>query len=125
MEQIIFEEVSDCIVHFEKDKNNTYRYGGTVYPIICWEKNGTGEKGFHYCDNSSSDTREKLDEHCKIMFNFSFSWRGVWEGRIYFPDGEEYWDYELRGIADIWDAIETFLKDRIKNENGDYKYFDK
>lgn len=48
------------------------------------------------------------------LFNFSYCWRGVWEGRIYFTD-EEYWSSELAELSKLWDFIEHHCKMLIKS----------
>lgn len=65
-----------------------------------------------------SDTENK--EEARHLFNFSYCWRGVWEGRIYFKD-EEYWGSDIREMADLWDSIELHCQMMIKSKfPGEY-----
>lgn len=59
----------------------------------------------------------------RVWFQWSFCWRGVWEGRVYFKD-DEYWGEEMDTISKLWSAIELFLKDKIIKAYPDYKHFD-
>lgn len=78
--------------------------------------------GWEYQSNSSSDFADELKD-ARIWFTFSFCWRGVWEGRIYFKD-DEYWSEEMKTIPMIWEQIEVVLKNKIKLDNPDYKHYD-
>lgn len=75
----------------------------------------------YQCRASSMSTLE-IDD-ARVMFEFSYCWRGVWEGCIYFKD-EEYWSLEIKQMAEAWDKVESIVKQLIKSENPDYKYFD-
>lgn len=54
----------------------------------------------------------------RLMFEFSFLWRGVWEGRIYFKD-DEYWHEDLAEMNEVWNEIESQLKARIREKRPD------
>ena len=91
---------------------------GWFYYISYWE-NLNGQTGWHYLSKSdSSVTYDEVNDNVRIMFSFSFVWRGVWEGRIYFSD-DEYWSEELKTISILWDKIEAILKDKIRENNPD------
>lgn len=111
------------VVHLHKD--DSMRFYGVVYPISRWTKQSGHEAGWAYNSNSSGGlTHDDLNDDCDVLFEFIFCWRGVWEGRIYFPDDEEYWSSDLHMIANVWDLIELHLKQRIIKDNPDYDAFD-
>ena len=117
MEKIIIEaNGEDFSVEFERDDN---WYEGNVYQVDQY----SNDRETFYRYNSATDggiTHGELNDDCRVMFRFLFCYRGVWEGRIYFPDDEEYWSEELKTIAAVWDKIEVILKDRIKTENPSF-----
>ncbi len=120
MEPIIIKaNDNDFIVHF----NNTgtpecnMRWEGIATEIVIYN-NGEWE----YRSNSSSQMVSNI-EGARTWFEWSFVWRGVWEGRIYFKD-DEYWSSEMKTISELWNKIEVIVKDRIKTDNPDYKFFD-
>lgn len=119
MEKIFFEiDNEDFVLHIMRDESWKE---GEVYPIQKYEsfKNGEGS-GWGYLDvNDNSIIDSSID--ARKLFNFSFVWRGVWEGRIYFKD-DEYWSEELSTISKLWDAIEVKMKDRIKQQNPENTY---
>lgn len=111
------------VTHLFND--SSIRDYGVVYPITYWTKFETKESGWSYNSASSGgETHDHLNNDCEIYFEFIFCWKGVWEGRIYFPDDAEYWSEDLRIIADVWDQVEANLKQRIKLSNPDYEGFD-
>lgn len=115
--QTFFEvEHEEFVVYYLWSGYNTI--SGTVHPISRWTKLGTGEVGWSYDSSKSSDTTDD-EEQAKILFHYSFCWRGVWEGRIYFPDGEEYWSEDLAIIAAVWTKIEAEMKVHIRAVNPD------
>lgn len=100
------------------------RYAGNVYPISEWERPWTGEKGWAYeSQTSGGDTHEHLNSDCRILFEFSFCWRGVWEGRIYFKD-EEYWGEELSTMSALWDKMQPLLKEKIRQSRPNEQFND-
>jgi hypothetical protein len=121
-------DLKETIIYndFEIDfqKNTEMNYSGVVYPIVHYENISKGTKGTMYLSKTNDDTIITKSNECKVMFQFSFCWRGVWEGRLYFID-DEYWGEDLSDMNETWDYIVTTLKDKIKNENKDYKHFDK
>lgn len=104
-------------VLFERDDDYAMRWHGEAYPIY---KYSDGE--YSFISNQSSDSESDIKK-ARCMFHFSFCWRGVWEGRIYFKD-EEYWSEELSTMSNLWDQIEARLKKQIKQDNPDYGHFD-
>lgn len=98
----------DFIIHFKEEGSPDYkmRWSGTVNQIEKFDD----ETWRH---QSSEPT----------WLEWSFCWRGIWEGRVYFKR-EEYWGEEMETIAQIWRQIEDIVKGRIKSDNPDYKHFD-
>lgn len=123
MERIIFEmEYSAYSIEFEKS-NNLDLYSGNVYPVNEYT-NLMGENVLLYEPKTYGGRNYKiLNEDCRNLFSFSFCWRGVWEGRIYFKDSE-YWTEELKTMNELWTKIEQLLKEKIKQDNPDYTYED-
>lgn len=109
----------DFIVHFTNEGSPDYkmRWSGTVAEI---QKFNDGI--WEYRSNESSGFVADLKD-ARVWFEFSYCWRGVWEGRIYFKDSE-YWCEEMKTMPAIWAQIEAIMKERIKLDNPDYGYFD-
>lgn len=57
------------------------RWSGKVYPII------SHDDGFVYFSEQSSDSVTDIKD-ARLWFEWSFVWRGVWEGRVYFKQEE-------------------------------------
>ena len=114
MKKIFFKtDDEDFVVHLIKDE---HWKEGEVYPIYKY----TDTDGWGY---QSDQDGAPIDSHeeARCLFNFSFCWRGVWEGRIYFKD-DEYWSEELSTISKLWDEIERKMKHIIKKQNPDNTY---
>jgi len=105
----------DFMVYFEKQSDLYWR--GKVAQLQIYD-----DGYIEFQSNHSSDSTDKLDD-ARIWFEWSFCWRGVWEGRIYFKD-DEYWSEEMQTIPLIWNQIEDIIKDKIKNDNPDRNNFD-
>lgn len=118
-EKIIEVNGEDFIVHFKDEGSPDYkmRWSGTATQIQMFSDNT-----WKYQSNESSDFVEEL-KHARVWFEWSFCWRGVWEGRVYFKD-EEYWCEEMETIPMIWKQIEETVKEKIKSDNPDYGHFD-
>lgn len=116
-EQLLQAEGEDFVVFFEKVKDATYMWSGKVYPIIKFS-----DDTWQYTAENSSDCESDRDR-ARLWFEFSFCWRGVWEGRFYCKQ-EELWTEDLQTIATLWDKIELLLKAKIKADNPDYGCFD-
>lgn len=111
--------VTDAVINSEVQVCFTWDgwIRGTVYPI--WD---SSDEVLYQSKQSSDSVTDKAD--AKVLFTFLFCWRGVWEGRIYFPDGEEYWSEELIEIASVWGQLQVKLKDFIKAQIPDNMYDD-
>jgi hypothetical protein len=90
-----------------------------VYPIYDWTgPNNTS--GVCYVDKENQpDTRNDFEEgKCLMKLEGSYCWRGVWEGRLYFPD-DEYWSEELAELSDLFTRfIEPWAKELIQKVEG-------
>lgn len=105
------------VVHLNKDERIK---DGDVYPIEKYD----GSQGVDYGYKSDQDgSHLDTKEGARCLFGFLFSWRGVWDGRIYFKD-EEYFSRELVTIKRAWDEIEKLMKARIKEQYPDHVYDD-
>jgi len=56
-------------------------------------------------------------------FDYTYCWRGVWEGRIYFRDSE-YWSEDISLINEIWIILENKLKETIRQKNPDIQKYE-
>jgi len=117
--KIIRANDNDFIVHF----NNI----GTPEHNMRWEGGATEIEmydggGWEYRSNESSQPVNDIKD-ARVWFEWSFVWRGVWEGRIYFKD-DEYWSSEMKTISELWNQIEVIIKEKIKSDNPNYKHFD-
>jgi hypothetical protein len=99
--------------------NTNKSWEGSVYETENVTNNG-GELLF-VSANDSNYTKDIKNARC--WFNWSFCYRGVWEGRVYFKD-EEYWSEELSVIPLIWEKIKDIMINKIKQDNPDYKFHD-
>lgn len=117
---VLIESISEHFIVLFTDEGSTdykMRWSGKLVPIYL-----ASDGAYRYVSNNSSDSEEDLSK-ARVFFEFSFCWRGVWEGRIYFQQ-EEFWHEDLAVINDAWDQIEKILKDKIKSDNPDYGSFD-
>lgn len=65
---------------------------------------------------NSFDGNDTIDpKEARNLFTFSYRWRGVWEGRVYFQD-DEYWGFELKQLSDLWTLIEDHCKMVIRSK---------
>jgi len=50
------------------------------------------------------------------LFQGTFRWKGVWEGRIYFQEEEEFWGSDLKEMTDLYENhIVPYCKEQIKS----------
>lgn len=113
IEKVLYKE--EYIIHF--DTSDSWLQFG-VYPICIATHLPTGKISIEYYDKHSSDTHEEFNEDtCRKMFEGSYCWRGVWEGRLYFKD-TEYWGEELKEMSEVYDFIEVWCKDFIQKREG-------
>jgi hypothetical protein len=92
-----------------------------AFPIEKFDDNMYG-----YWDKRTllTDIHFKFNNDCLMCMEGSLCWRGVWEERIYFPDGSEHSGLDLFCYNELWELLYPILKDMIKSDNPDYKYFD-
>ncbi len=94
-------------------------YDGKVYPIQFYTDANNNE-GWSYTSKIDSNFINTLTDECRVLFDFTFVYRGVFEGRIYFKD-DEYWSEELRSIYLLWEVLEDKLKTIITEINPSHK----
>ncbi len=111
---------SNYVIHLEKDEH--YKEG-LVYPIDLYHDRKEPPL-FTYHINEGGGGHLGTEEGARCLFEFSFCWRGIWEGRIYFKD-DEYWSEELEELKNLWDKIQAVFKERIKKEFPDNVYSEK
>ena len=106
----------DFMVHLKTDEFTLYF---EVYPVQDWTHLPTGKEGMSYIDNVLSINLEEFEEgKCLKKLEGSYCWRGVWEGRLYFPD-EEYWGEEIGELSRLYnDCIIPWCKDFIQKREG-------
>lgn len=98
-------------------------YKGSVYPVSVCDFDGE-DKLFYISQTDGTDILSHADvANVRVLFDFSFCYRGVWEGRIYFKD-DEYWSEELMEMAKLWDEIQIVLKEKIKGQNPKQLFVD-
>lgn len=108
--EIIHIQAAGSNYHVRLNQESNHHYSGGVFPVTLYGSN------WEYNDIHKSETfhKEFNGATCKKLFEFSFCWRGVWEGRVYFPDDQEYWSEELTDIYQAWIQIESYLKGVIR-----------
>jgi hypothetical protein len=88
------------------------------------------EPGQVYECTISQDAGTRLSGQClhtnnenRMLFEYIFCWRGVWEGRLYFKDSE-YWSEDLEVMHRIWIILENKLKEIIRDADPDIKKYE-
>lgn len=118
--QLILQSESEYFFVFfkyEGSPDHKMRWSGDVWPIY-----RTGEEEF--CYRNDQDNGHELDKtKATCFFDFSYCWRGVWEGRFY-PKQEEYWGEDVSILSDLWNQIDVIMKNKIKEDNPEYEHFD-
>ena len=73
-----------------------------VYPVVEWFDFGSDDTGIYYtCKATGQTTVGSFNtDTCLRKLEGSFCWRGVWEGRLYFPD-DEYWGEEISELSEL------------------------
>lgn len=104
------------VAHLES--KGKMRFDGKVYQVT------EDSEGYHYFSKTTGATgiHKDLCDDSRLMFSFILEWRGVWEGRIYFAENEEYWSEELSNINEFWKQLEEKLIVQIKKQNPGYKF---
>lgn len=117
MEKIFCEiDSENFCVHLAKEENSL-KVSGKVYPIVHYTTLSNEVSDllpiiYSYLSAPNSTPIKNIDGAI-CLFEFSFCWRGVWEGRIYFKE-DEYWSEDLSIISRLWDSIERKIKPIIK-----------
>lgn len=118
--QIITIEHNTYSLEYNEDE---FRYTGNVYPVSVYDFDDR-EDVFYISKKDGGDILSSgVTEDVRVLFEFSFCYRGVWEGRIYFND-DEYWSEELMEMAKLWDEIQIVLKEKIKVQNPKQLFVD-
>ena len=116
------ERFKNFMVHFETDGHMIFF---EAYPVQDWVNFETGEKGTSYISKTKDPDTIDVFKHgeCLMKLEGSFCWRGVWEGRLYFPD-MEYFGEEIKELSELYnDFIVPFCKDFIqKRDKNDYDF---
>lgn len=104
------DENQEFVIIYDTDSYFGKRVAGTCYPCDTLEVDNNYFTFRSKKDGSSTNDVKEAD----VTFNFSFVWRGVWEGRIYFESENELFHEELKYLHLIWNEIETHLKAEIR-----------
>jgi len=78
-----------------------------------------------YCNINDPQTLvDKFEEgKCFKLLKGSICWRGHWDGRLWFPDGNEYFENEFNDLAKMYkNQITTWCRNRIKERNKEINY---
>lgn len=115
-DSLVYVRMDDFMVHINTEKSYLEF---EVYPVQEWTNLSTGEKGTSYIDKENEpESREQFEEgKCLKKLEGTFCWRGVWEGRLYFPD-EEYWGEDIEELSRLYnDKIVPWCKEFIEKKN--------
>lgn len=113
----------DHNTHSVEYSEDGFWYKGSAYPVSVYDFDER-EKVFYISKKDGGDILSPgATEDIRVLFEFSFCYRGVWEGRIYFKD-DEYWSEELMDMAKLWDEIQIVLKEKIKVQNPEQLFVD-
>lgn len=112
----------DYMVRFKLDLS--FRVEFDVYPVSWYtDKEGNVERYLYRSVNGESDLLDTFDEkRCLKAMVGSYTWRGCWEGRVYFTD-DEYWGEDFIMLAAVYkDSIVPKCREMIKaaRPNADY-----
>jgi len=84
------------------------------------------DNNFYYTskDNNQYELEEFKEGEALVKMEGSFCWRGVWDGRLYFPD-EEYRGGDIENLSRFYnDEIVPYCKEQIM-KNDPHNYYDK
>lgn len=101
IDNVIYYEINNSIIN------------GQVYSGYLLED---GTAIYHHKRGSIETNNIKA---ARNLFNFSYRWRGVWEGRVYFKD-DEYWGEEVESLSELWGLIKNHCELIIKSIHPDY-----
>lgn len=117
---VLIDGITDTVVVFFQDDgvpDHRMRWSGDAYLVM-----PHGDGGWSFYSDKSYEIEEDRSK-ARYWFQFSFVWRGVWEGRVY-PKQSEFMCEDLQELVEMWNKIEKILKDVIKQDNPDYGCFD-
>lgn len=99
-------------VHYEMTDWGLVEF--SVWPISQWFGSDNTTGYCYYKKHESGDVHEFDPETCICLFEGSYFWRGVWEGRISYGGGE-YWSEDLREMSTLFSSkIELQCKAFVK-----------
>ncbi len=107
--------LEDFIVHFSDRGYDVYF---NVYAV------NNGEEVYYIDseDNQECTPEFNEDRALKKMAGI-FRWRGDWDERVYFPDGEEYWGSDFIKLCELYtEHIIPYCRDYIKKKEPEYDY---
>lgn len=83
-----------------------------------------GSKHTHFEARHDSNGYEFFDkDHILCVMTGHFRWHGVWDNRIYFPDGNEYRDTEFIELADFYEEkLDEWGKDICRKLQPELNY---
>jgi|GEM_PF-1862957 len=93
-----------------------------VFPIEEYIKVPSGDHGIGYLTKVTHEVIENFDENkCVKTLDGSYTWRGVWEGRLYFTETEIFGE-DLGRISEFYNGVivpwcENFIKERDPNNS--------
>lgn len=108
------------IVHFSHRDDWSSMVEITVYSGSEASEVGSGVTEIYYTDNENGGLL-KDTKGAEVLFEATFQWRGVWEGRIYFKQ-EEYFHEDLELIYKVWGLIQSDMEEYIKTNNPQFVY---
>lgn len=88
------------------ERMSDYRIQGGIYPLI-ESQDASGKRFIDYTNSDGWQPQASVVD-AYVLFNFTLTWRGGWDDRIYFPDDEEYFGDQLKEIYKVWQvALKT------------------
>lgn len=112
----------DYMVRFKLDLS--FRVEFDVYPVSWYtDKDDNAEKCMYRNVNDESDLLDEFDEKkCLKAMVGSYTWRGCWEGRVYFTD-DEYWGEDFIALAKLYsESIAPKCRELIKAARPEANY---
>lgn len=94
--RLVFDQYA---VHLKAGSNVEFE----VYGIYHWKSLDNESEGVGYYDKETGqpDHGEFIEGKCEMSLEGAYSWRGVWEGRLYFTK-DEYWGSDMKEMNDLY-----------------------
>lgn len=112
----------DYMVRFKFDISQRVEF--EVYPVSWYtDKDDNIERYLYRNVNDESDMLDEFDEKkCIKAMVGSYTWRGCWEGRVYFTD-DEYWGEDFIALAKLYsESIAPKCRELIKAARPEANY---